>query len=71
MRLQSLNKICFTICIVCIVAGAVLSLAMIWLDLLNEEFMWKLWLTVGVLLLSSALTLSISKTLALKPRDGD
>ena len=30
MYLQHLNKVCFTICIVCIVLGTVRSLAMIW-----------------------------------------
>ena len=29
MDLQKLNKICFTVCIVCIVLGIVLALAMI------------------------------------------
>ena len=69
MNLQKLNKICFTICIICIVAGAVLSLAMIWLELQDEKFVWKSWLTIGVFFLASALTLSVSKTLAWKPKD--
>ncbi len=69
MNLQKLNKICFTICIICIVAGAVLSLAMIWLELQNEKFVWKSWLTIGVFFLASALTLSVSKTLAWKQKD--
>jgi hypothetical protein len=63
MNLQYLNKICFTICIVCIVMGTVLSLAMIWGEIRSNEFAWKSWLTIGVLFLASALTLSVSKTL--------
>jgi hypothetical protein len=63
MNLQYLNKICFTICIVCIVLGTVLSLAMIWGEIRDNEFVWKSWLTIGVLFLASALTLSVSKTL--------
>ena len=63
MNLQHLNKICFTICIVCIVLGTVLSLAMIWGEIKDNEFVWKSWLTIGVLFLASALTLSVSKTL--------
>lgn len=66
MNLDRLNKICFTICIICIVAGAVLSLAMIWLELHDEKFAWKSWLTIGVFFLASALTLSVNKTLAWK-----
>lgn len=63
MFLQRLNKICFTICIVSIVLGTVLSLAMIWGEIRSEEFVWKSWLTLIVLFLSSALTLSVSRTL--------
>ncbi len=62
MDLQRLNKICFTICIVCIVLGVVLSLAIIWGDF-KDEFVWKSWLTTGVLFLASALMLSVSKML--------
>jgi hypothetical protein len=63
MNLQHLNKVCFTICIVCIVLGTVLSLAMIWGEIKDNTFVWKSWLTIGVLFLASALTLSVSKTL--------
>lgn len=69
MKLEKLNKICFTICIICIVAGSVLSLAMIWLELQDDKFVWKSWLTIGVFFLASALTLSVNKTLAWNPKD--
>lgn len=69
MNIQILNKLCFTVCIVCIVAGAVLSLAMIWFELQDEKVVWKSWLTIGVFFLASALTLSVSRTLAWKPKD--
>lgn len=63
MNLRVLNKVCFTICIVCIVLGTVLSLGMIWGDLADSDFVWRSWLTIGVLFLASALTLSVSKAL--------
>lgn len=69
MNLQHLNKICFTICIVCIVLGTVLSLAMIWGEIRDNTFVWKSWLTIGVLFLSAALTLSVSKTLGGRDKD--
>ncbi|APZ92789.1 hypothetical protein Fuma_02401 [Fuerstiella marisgermanici] len=71
MNLQSLNKICFTICIVCIVLGTVLSLAMIWGEVRGNSFVWKSWLTLGVLFLASALTLSVSKTLGGRTGSGN
>jgi len=63
MDLKALNKVCFTTCIVCIVLGTVLSLAMIWGEVKDNEFIWKSWLTIGLFFLASALTLSVSKTL--------
>ncbi len=71
MNLQHLNKVCFTICIVCIVLGTVLSLAMIWGDIRDSEFVWKSWLTIGVFFLSSALTLIVSKTLGARAEHRD
>lgn len=70
MNLQYLNKVCFTICIVCIVMGAVLAMAMIWAEMQDNEFVWKSWLTIAVLFLSSALTLSVSKTFGGRARGG-
>jgi len=63
MNLQLLNKVCFTICISCIVLGTVFSLAIIWGELSDNELFWKSWLSIGVLFLASVLTLSVSKTL--------
>lgn len=63
MNLQHLNRICFAICIVCIVLGTVLSLAMIWWEIEDNQFVWKSWFTVVVFFLASALTLSVNKTL--------
>ena len=71
MNLQHLNRICFTICIVCIVLGTVLSLAMIWWELNDNEFVWKSWLTIGLFFLASSLTLSVSKTLGGRARNKD
>lgn len=71
MNLQHLNKVCFTICIICILSGTVLSLAMIWGEISDNEFVWKSWLTTGVLFLASALTLSVSKTLGGRTKPSD
>jgi hypothetical protein len=71
MNFQYLNKVCFTICIVCIVLGAVLSLAIIWGEIGDNSLVWKSWLTIGVFFLASALTLSISKTLGGKAKQDD
>lgn len=67
MNLQYLNKVCCSTCIVCIVVGTILSLAMIWGSIDSIAFFWKSWLSVGVLFLASALTLAVSKTLGGPP----
>lgn len=60
MNLRVLNQICFTICIVCIVLGVVLSLSMIWVSY-ESDFLWRSWLTIGVFFVASTLTLVVSK----------
>jgi len=70
MNLQLLNKVCFTICIGCIVLGTAFSLAIIWGELSDNEFFWKSWLSIGVLFLASAVTLSVSKTLGRHEKPG-
>jgi hypothetical protein len=61
MDLKVLNRICFTICLVCIVIGVVFSLVIIWASISNE-YIWKSYATIGVVFAGSALTLSVSKT---------
>jgi hypothetical protein len=63
MKLQMLNKLCFTTCIVCIVSGAALSLIMIWGDIGESEFMWKALTSIGVLFFAAAATLGVSKAM--------
>jgi hypothetical protein len=54
---QVLNRVCFTICIV---AGTVFALSMIWMPYENE-FLLKTWGTVAVLFFASAATLIVSR----------
>jgi len=65
MDLTNLNKICYTICIICIVAGTVLSLTMIWVPYQSDTLM-KSWTSIGVLFFASAATLIVSKVLGSK-----
>jgi hypothetical protein len=67
MNLQTLNKICFTVCIVCIATGIVISLGLIWFSH-DDDVLWKGLGTVGVVFAGAALTLSVSRTLGGKPR---
>jgi hypothetical protein len=61
MNVKILNKICFALCIICIVLGTVLSLYMIWAEAYNEHFIVKSWLTLAVFFLTALITLSVSK----------
>jgi len=73
MNTSALNKICFTICIVCIIVGVFMSLAMIWTPSINET-MWRGLGTVGIVFLGAAATLSVSKTFGggpLKSKEGE
>jgi len=61
--LKSLNTICYMICIVCIVAGTLLGLGMIWVSSENP-YIWKGLLTTFVLFAAAALTLSVNRAVA-------
>jgi hypothetical protein len=63
MDLTVLNRICWTISIVCIVAGTALSFSMIWGEY-ESEFLWKAWTSIGVLFFASAATLIVSKVVS-------
>jgi len=63
--MKALNKICFTICIVCIVIGVLLALSLIW-GTHDSEITWKGLGTVGILFCGSALTLAVSNAFARK-----
>jgi ABC-type transport system involved in multi-copper enzyme maturation permease subunit len=60
MNLQALNKICFTICIVCIVLSTLLTFYLIW-GSANNETIWRLLLSLFIVFLAAVLTLSVSR----------
>ena len=61
MKTQDLNKICFAICIVCIIVGVLLGLTMVWTPGVNEV-LWRLMATVGIVFLGASATLTVSRT---------
>jgi hypothetical protein len=69
MRQDTIRTICFSICILCIVAGLVLGLGIIWNWIDNSALIRKSFLTLGVLFLASLLTLSVARKLGFK--DGE
>ncbi len=60
MSLKHLNTICYTVCVVCIIAGVILALTLIWGGWENE-IAWKGFMTIGVFFLASVLTLSVNQ----------
>ena len=55
-----LDRSCFVVCVLCIFAGVVLGLAMIWLPTLSD-ILWKGLATVGVVFLGASSVLSLSR----------
>lgn len=68
--LQFLTKLCLVICIVCIVLGLTLSLAMIWGNVGDSVLMWKLGMSIIACFTASALTLSVCTAVGGRPRRG-
>lgn len=58
--LKTINRICYALCIVCIIAGVLLGLLMIWGDR-HDRDQWKYLATVSVLFFASMLTLSVNR----------
>lgn len=54
----SLSKVCYTICIVCIVLGTLVSIVLIW-EGLNNVVAWKGLGTLAVLFCASLITLAV------------
>ncbi|MCC6420839.1 MAG: hypothetical protein IT429_21600 [Gemmataceae bacterium] len=68
----NLSKVCYTVCIVCIVVGTLLSIVLIW-EGLNNVVAWKGLGTVTVFFFASLITLAVhamfSSTLRRAPWD--
>ncbi len=58
--LRALNVICFTVSIVCIAAGAALSIIFLWGEV-NAMFAGKILLSLAILFLGSVMTLFVSR----------
>ena len=64
MDLTILNRICWSLCIICIIVGTVLTFTMIWATFPPEsQFIWQAWTSVAVLFFASGATLVVSKVL--------
>lgn len=60
---QLLNRICFTINIICIAGGTLLAVSMMWYTH-DSAFLMKAWGTIGVLFFASVATLVVSRVVA-------
>jgi hypothetical protein len=66
---DKINRFCYMLCLGCILSALLIGLLMIWLEVDNEVF-YKLLGTTVVLMLASALTLSLNKAVH-RRTDGD
>ena len=58
--MEKLNKICYTICIACIVLGVLFSILIIWGDV-KGAVIWKSWITIAVFFCASLLTIGVNR----------
>lgn len=57
--MKMITKICFSICILCIVGATSVSILAIWNVVDNTALVWKSLSTMGVVFLASILTVSV------------
>lgn len=69
--MKALTKICFSICILCIVAATSVSILAIWNVVDDTALIWKSLATLGVVFLASILTVSVDNIFARKARDDE
>jgi hypothetical protein len=55
-----INRICFGICLFCIVAATTISVLAIW-KIVESTYFWKYLLTFGVIFLASLLIMIVNK----------
>ena len=65
---NAINRFCYMLCLGCILSALIIGLLMIWLEVDNEVF-YKLLGTTLVLMLASALTLSLNKAVHRKSEE--
>ena len=65
---ELINRVCYILCLACIVSALFIGMLMIWVEVDNEVF-YKLLATTIVLMLASALTLSLNKAVHRKSDD--
>jgi len=56
-----INRICFAMCIVCIVTGTTLSILGVWKLVDTEQLFWKALSTLGIVFLGAFLTAAVNK----------
>ena len=70
MTLKIVNRICYTIAIVCITAGVVYGLMLIWGDHWRKDA-WKGLASLAVVFLGAVMTLSVNQIMLRNRRSGD
>ena len=67
--MQNLNRICFALCVACIVAASLTAFAMIWLPQANSDTAWKALTSILVLFLASSAAAGVGRILTHTDKD--
>ena len=67
--MKSLTIVCFTICLLCIVAGVIVSLMLIW-GPEETNTLWRSLASIGVFFLASLLTIAVASMVGPKLENG-
>ena len=68
MNMQKVNKSCYVMCIVCLVFGAVLTMAMVW-GTISSTLLATAWGVVATCFIGSVLALSVSQALGERDKE--
>lgn len=59
--MSTINKVCFAVCMLCIVGATAVSILAIWNVVENEALLWRSLATLGVVFLAGILTTTVNR----------
>ena len=69
--MKSITKICFAVCILCIIGATCVSIMAIWNVVDDSALVWKSLSTMGVIFLASIMTVTVDNIFSRKVREED
>ncbi len=68
MKIAAINKICYTACVISICGSAIVGMAMVWSDSLDDT-LWRVLMSFLILFLAAGGMLAVNNTFMRRAKD--